>query len=129
MHKPWCLPKGWLDDAGPGLPGPFTLGQKKATSTEVEQSALREVREESGIEAKIIERLGTEQFFFVDRNKEKVFKTVIFFLMEYVRDLPEGFDFETSEIRWVTADEALLLLKPRPGESALITKASLIINS
>ena len=120
----WSLPKGWLDDAGPDLPGPYTLGLKKATSGEVEQAALREVREETGVEAGIVRRLGNEQFFFVDHHHEKVFKTVIYFLMSFVSDLPQGFGSETSEIKWVELSEARVLLKKRKGEYELILKAS-----
>jgi 8-oxo-dGTP pyrophosphatase MutT (NUDIX family) len=119
----WSLPKGWLDDAGPDQPGPFALGQKKATHEEVEVAALREVREETGVEAKIISRIGTDQFFFVDHHHEKVFKTVIFFLMLYIKDLPEGFSSETSEVKWVSFDEACQLLQKRKGECEIIKKA------
>ncbi len=123
----WSLPKGWLDDAGPDQPGPFTLGQKRATSDQVRAAALREVREETGVAAEILSRLGDVKFVFTDHHHEKVFKTVIYFLMEYVRDLPEGFDSETSEIRWVTQQEAPSLLKKRKGESDLIIKANDIL--
>jgi 8-oxo-dGTP pyrophosphatase MutT (NUDIX family) len=123
----WSLPKGWLDDEAPGRPGPKTLGQKRATTEEVEQVALREVREETGVEAKIISRLGTDQFYFVDQNKQKVFKTVIYFLMEFVRYLPEGFGSETSEIAWKDLVEASNLLRRRKGELELIKKAAALI--
>lgn len=123
----WNLPKGWLDDAASDEPGPFTLGQKRATSDQVQESALREVREEGGVEAKIIQRLGTDQFFFVDHHHEKIFKTVIYFLMEYIRDLPEGFGVETSEITWADSAKACELLKSRKGELNLILKANQIV--
>jgi 8-oxo-dGTP pyrophosphatase MutT (NUDIX family) len=123
----WSLPKGWLDDAGPDQPGPYTLGRKRVTPEEVQASALREVREETGVEARIISRLGTEQFFFVDHHHQKVLKTVIFFLMEYVRDLPAGFDRETSEIRWVREGEAGKLLAKRKGEYEIIKKAGSLL--
>jgi ADP-ribose pyrophosphatase YjhB (NUDIX family) len=124
----WSLPKGWLDDAAPGQPGPLTLGLKRASPAEIEQTALREVREETGVEAKIIGRLGTDQFFFTDEKKQKVFKTVIFFLMEYIRDLPEGFGPETSQVNWVDVDTACNLLAKRKGECKLIRQAILKIN-
>jgi len=123
----WCLPKGWLDDAGPDKPGPKTLGLKRATSQEVAATATREVAEETGVKAKIISRLGSNQFFFVDHNREKVLKTVIFFLMEHVSDLPTGFSAETSEIKWVTADEASRLLAKRKGEAELVKKAASLL--
>lgn len=125
----WGLPKGWLDDLADGsLPGPLTLGQKRATDDQIREAALREVREEAGVEAKIISRLGTEQFFFTDQTNQKVFKTVIYFLMEYMRDLPEGFGSETCEIRWTDLDEANLLLAKRRGQYSLLKKAAQIIS-
>lgn len=126
--KPWSLPKGWLDDAEPGQPGPKTLGAKRATSEEVEQVALREVREEAGVEAKIITRLGIDQFYFFDQSKQKIFKTVIYFLMEFVGNLPEGFGSETSEIAWKNAEEAVNLLSGRRGEIELIKKAATLVS-
>jgi 8-oxo-dGTP pyrophosphatase MutT (NUDIX family) len=125
--SPWCLPKGWLDDDPGDAPGPRTLGKIRATPEEVEASALREVCEEGGVEAKIISRLGSEKFMFTDDNKQLVFKFVTFFLMAYIRDIPEGFGSETSEIRWVKVDEAAELLKKRKGEYELIVKAQSLI--
>ncbi len=123
----WSLPKGWLDDAGLDQPGPKTLGLKRATSEEMQSAALREVREETGVEAKIINRLGTVRFFFVDHHREKVLKTVIFFLMEYQADFPESFSSETSEIKWVSLNEAADLLVKRKGEYEIIKKAADIL--
>ncbi|OGD10655.1 hypothetical protein A2397_00090 [Candidatus Amesbacteria bacterium RIFOXYB1_FULL_44_23] len=129
MKDPWCLPKGWLDDASDGIPGPKTLGTSRASTAEVEETALREVREEAGVEARIVQRLGSVQYVFSLADNQKVFKTIIFFLMEYLRDLPEGFGYETSEIVWVDASEACRLLKNRKGECDLIKKAlSVIVN-
>jgi 8-oxo-dGTP pyrophosphatase MutT (NUDIX family) len=123
----WSLPKGWLDDAGHDEPGPLALGQKRASPAQIEAAALREVREETGVEAKISQRLKNVQFFFVDHNHEKVLKTVIFFLMEYVKELPEGFSTETSEIKWVDFGEARKLLQKRKGECEIIKQAQSIL--
>lgn len=54
----WRLPKGWIDDKDNGKsPGPIASGAVKATEKELEKAALREVREEGGINAKIIRKL------------------------------------------------------------------------
>ncbi len=119
----WSLPKGWLDDAGPEMPGPYTLGHKRATADQIQAAALREVAEETGVNAQIVSRLGSVQFFFVDSRHQKVFKTVIYFLMRYMSDLPAGFGYETSQITWVSAVDAKELLKNRKGEYDLIIKA------
>jgi 8-oxo-dGTP diphosphatase len=126
----WTLPKGWLDDASDGVnPGPMTLGVIRAKEDEIRSSALREVTEETGVQAKIVSRLGTVQFFFVDHTVQRVMKTVIFYLMEYQNDSDTGYSFETSAVLWVQKSQAQELLKKRKGEAALITKAEYMINS
>lgn len=126
----WSLPKGWLDDDADGQsPGPMTLGKKRASEDQIQTAALKEVEEEGGVRAKIVSRLGTIQFFFVDQNREKVLKTVIFYLMEYTNDLSEGFGSETSAVNWVSAEQAKVILKKRKGEAELISKAEKMISS
>lgn len=125
----WGLPKGWLDDVDNGnQPGPLTLGEKRATTNDIRETALREVREETGVEAKIISRLGNDQFYFTDREGQKVFKTVIFFLMKYERDIPEGFGSETSEIRWADLETAVQLLGKKRGQCSILNQAAKIIS-
>lgn len=101
----WRLPKGWLDDSGEN-PGPMASGKIKATEEVLEKSALREVAEEGGVEAKIVKKIGTQNFFYTHPVRGKILKFVTFYLMEWVRDLPEGFDGETSEIAWLPYEEA-----------------------
>jgi 8-oxo-dGTP pyrophosphatase MutT (NUDIX family) len=126
----WSLPKGWLDDAPDGVnPGPLTLGQKRATEDQIRETALKEVREEGGVEARIITRLGSIQFFFTDHNQQKVMKTVIFYLMEYQADLPQGPGWESSAVAWYTADAAREILKKRKGEAQLVSQAEKMIQS
>ncbi|HKC04567.1 MAG TPA: NUDIX domain-containing protein, partial [Patescibacteria group bacterium] len=51
----WRLPKGWMDDRDGGdNPGPISSGEVKATDNDLKTGALREVKEEVGVEAKII---------------------------------------------------------------------------
>jgi 8-oxo-dGTP pyrophosphatase MutT (NUDIX family) len=120
----WRLPKGWIDDFDGGKsPGPIASGERKATEEELQTAALREVREEAGVEAKIIEKLGTE-IYFITIKEEKIMKFVTFYLMEWVSDLPEGFGFETSEVQWLPFDEAKKLLKSG-GEKKILEKASM----
>ena len=102
----WRLPKGRLDDNGDSkTAGPLGSGKKKATEEQIKDAALREVGEEGGIAAKIVEKIGTEKYFF-NLGEQKYLKFVTFYLMEWVADLPEGFDFETSEVAWLTFPEA-----------------------
>lgn len=84
----WRLPKGWI---GPG-------------ESSVE-AAKREVQEEGGVEAEVLGKLGNEKFFFV-QDKQKIFKTVTFYLMEYQQEAKGGFSWETEEIDWLPFEEA-----------------------
>lgn len=120
--KIWILPKGWLDDASPGVPGPMASGNIRATEEILKQTALREVREEAGIEAKIISKIGTQKFYYTHPVRGKILKFVTSYLMEWVKDLPEGYDGETSEVRWIPYDEALKTLSI-PREKELLKKA------
>jgi len=124
----WRLPKGWLDDEENGKkPGPYARGEKKADEDLIQKTALREVKEETVVKAKIIKKVGTERFFYKDRE-ELVLKLVSFYLMEYEKDFPEGFDFETSEISWLSFEDAREKLT-YSGEKKILEKAKEILES
>jgi 8-oxo-dGTP pyrophosphatase MutT (NUDIX family) len=118
----WMLPKGRVDDTDGDLPGPMASGIIKADETSLRNAALREVAEETGEEAKIVEKIGTIKYLFTDPARGRIMKFVTFYLMEWVRDLPEGFDGETSEIAWLPFDKALETLSFR-GEKQVLKKA------
>lgn len=101
----WRLPKGWIDE------GETT-----------EETALREVGEEGGVEAQIIQKIETVKYFFVIPDKTKILKFVTFYLMEWNKDLPQGFDGETSEIAWLLYEEAHKRLS-FSGEKQVLKKA------
>ena len=123
----WRLPKGWIDDVGEGKnPGPIASGERKATEEELQSSALREVREEAGVEATVIKKIGTETYFLM-MNDERIMKFVTFYLMEWIADLPEGFGFETSEVGWFEFDEAKKILKSG-GEKKMLEKAMSLLS-
>ncbi len=124
----WRLPKGWLDDEDQGKkPGPKTTGGKKVTEEEIREAAKREVREEGGVEAKIVKKIQTVSFF-ITYEGERILKFITYFLMEYTSDLPEGFGFETSEIAWLPYEEARKKLK-HSNEKKILDKAKELLNS
>lgn len=89
----WSFPKGWIDK-GEGM----------------EDAALREVKEEGGVKARIIKKLPTVKVFFTDETKERVMKFISYFVMEYEGEAEEGVGWETAEVRWVNKAEAETLL-------------------
>ena len=84
----WQLPKGKID------PGETS-----------EKTAVREVKEEGGVEAKPLKKIGTSQYFFFLKGK-RIFKTVTYFLMEYLKDTQKGHDHEVEEILFLPLVEA-----------------------
>jgi 8-oxo-dGTP pyrophosphatase MutT (NUDIX family) len=88
----WALPKG-TPNAGETLA----------------ETALREVREETGVEVEIEEALGEITYFFV-RDRIRFRKTVHFFLMRPVGGSIDEHDHEFDEVRWTAMDEALRLM-------------------
>lgn len=106
----WMLPKGWIDNENENTPGPIASGKIKADEDSLHQTAIREVREETGVDAEIIKKIGTVKFFYTHPERGKILKFVTYYLMERKSELKEGFDFETSEISWLPFDEAHKIL-------------------
>lgn len=92
----WQLPKGLID------PGETS-----------EQAALREVREEAGIEGEIVGKIDTINYWFVadyGSGRRRYHKFVHFFLMRSIGGDVENHDHEVEESRWVSMDQALQML-------------------
>ena len=121
----WRLPKGWIDNKSKSLPGAVASGIRRGSEDEIQQAALREVREEGGVEAKIMKKLGTIQFFF-SLQGQRILKFVTFYLMEWIKDLKQGFGEETQEVEWLPFAEAYKKLK-YSSEKATLKKANDVI--
>lgn len=125
----WRLPKGWIDNEKPTVPGPMASGKVRADEESLQKSAIREVCEEAGVEAEIIEKIGVEKLFFNSKIRGgNVLKFVTFYLMKWEKDLAEGFDGETLEIAWLPYDEAYKKLF-FSGEKQILKKAKETFNS
>jgi 8-oxo-dGTP pyrophosphatase MutT (NUDIX family) len=70
-----------------------------------QDAALREVREETGLEAELVERLGDVRYWYV-RGGERVMKIVAFFLFRYRSGSVENHDHEVEEALWIPLDDA-----------------------
>ena len=90
QHHGWVFPKG-------------LIGDKKEKETK-ENAALREVEEETGIKGRIIKPLQPVTYWYVF-EKEKIKKTVYYFLMEFVKGDTKNHDFEMENVEWVPIEE------------------------
>ena len=88
----WALPKGTPD-----------------SGETIDQTALRETREETGVEVEIEASLGSIRYFFV-RGTTRFNKVVHFFLMRPIGGALELHDGEFDEVRWAPVAEALALM-------------------
>jgi 8-oxo-dGTP pyrophosphatase MutT (NUDIX family) len=79
-----------------GHPGP---GESAA------DAAWREVREETGLEAELVEKLDDIRYWYV-RGGERVMKIVSFFLFRYRKGSVADHDHEVEEALWIPLDEA-----------------------
>lgn len=88
----------------------------------VESAAVREVREETGLEARIEAPLGDIRYFYVWEGV-RVRKTVHFFLMRSTGGRVSLHDHEMEEVRWFPLEEALKLAAYR-GEREVLERAA-----
>jgi 8-oxo-dGTP pyrophosphatase MutT (NUDIX family) len=86
-----------------------------------EQTAVREVREETGINATVREPLGDVRYWY-RRGGRRVHKTVHFFLCDFVSGSTADHDHEVDEARWIPLADAPRVLS-YTGERALIEGA------
>lgn len=86
----WSLPKGTPD-----------------RGETMEQTALREVREETGLKVALEEPIGSIQYWFMQPPDPTRFnKTVHFYLMTCYGGSINDHDYEFDEVEWVPIDEA-----------------------
>lgn len=86
-----------------------------------EQAAIREVREETGVEAELIGDLGEIRYQYA-RKRGPVDKTVAFFLFEYRSGDVADHDHEIEEAHWMPLEEAARKLT-HAGEREIVTRA------
>ena len=104
----WALPKGIIDE-----------GERP------EETAIREVAEETGVEGRLVTKLGDVRYVYTWAG-ERVFKVVSFYLVRYSRgrlgELAPAMQVEVEEARWQPLEEAPKLLAYK-GEREMAEKA------
>lgn len=86
-------------------------------------AALREVREEAGVETTVREKLGDVRYWY-QRDGMRIAKTVAFFLLDYVSGEPDNHDHEVEHARWIDLEEAARSLSYK-GERDMAARALL----
>ena len=109
----WALPKGRID-----------AGESAA------ETAVREVREETGVEGRLVEKLGDVRYVYTANwegaRGERIFKVVSFFLLRAGRGrigaIEESMRIEVAEARWLPLEDAPQILS-YGGEREMAAKA------
>src|SRR5205823_14177993 len=112
-ERAWARPKGHVD-----------AGESAA------ETAVREVREETGVEGRLVEKLGDVRYVYTasweEARGERIFKVVSFFLLRAGRgrigEIDEAMRIEVAEARWLPLEEAPRLLT-YGGERQMALKA------
>ena len=86
-----------------------------------EETAGREVREETGITVDVREPLGDVSYMY-RRGGRRIRKTVHFYLCSFVSGSTSDHDHEVEDARWISLQEARTALT-YPGERELIDRA------
>jgi len=110
----WALPKGNI-----------SVGEKP------DETALREVQEETGLEGTLIAKLGDVRYVYTWAG-ERVFKVVSFYLLRYARgrlgDLAPRHAHEVADVRWLPLEEAPQLLAYK-GERDMAERALALLKN
>lgn len=110
----WGLPKGLVD---------------RERKEPLEEAALREVREETGLHGRVLERIDKVEYWYRwKENDEPVryHKIVYFFLIQHQGGDIKDHDYEVDEVRWFPLAEAMRVASYE-SEREILRKAGKIL--
>jgi ADP-ribose pyrophosphatase YjhB (NUDIX family) len=106
-HKGWVFPKGFVGDVNKGESN--------------EAAALREVEEEGGVKAKIVNPEPIVSHYGYELEGILYKKTVLYFLMEYLSGDPKDHDWEMMNAKFVHEEDVVKILT-YPSDIQAFTK-------
>lgn len=92
QHHGWVFPKGFIAD--------------KIEGESKEETALREVEEETGIQGKILEPVDPITYFY-DMDEEKHEKTVYYYIMQHMGGDITKHDWEMENVEWLPIENVM----------------------
>ena len=96
QHKGWVFPKGLVGDTN--------------QNEKMEDAALREVEEEGGVKARIVNPKPVEAAYSYVWNDMQIDKNVYYYLMEYISGDPANHDWEMIDAQFTSAEEVRKIL-------------------
>ena len=108
----WCLPKGLVEKG-----------------ENIARTAHREVKEETGLDGKIIKLIDNIHYFYISKEggeTTRIFKIVYFFLMEYTGGDVKDHDTEVHDCKWFPIDDAIEMAEYK-DEQGILVKAKAIL--
>ncbi|MCL5434781.1 MAG: NUDIX domain-containing protein [Patescibacteria group bacterium] len=112
QHHGWVFPKGLIGD--------------HVENEDKNETALREVEEETGVRGKIIKTLSPTDYWYVFEG-EKIKKTVYYYLMTVVSEDITKHDKEMENVEWLSAEKVEQRLT-YPSEKRVWQEALKILN-
>lgn len=123
QHKGWVFPKGLVGDHAKDEP--------------MEEAALREVEEEGGVKAKIVDKKPVIVSYkykwpssakaSAGKENSLINKTVYYYLMEYVSGDPKNHDWEMMDAKFVSEEEVKKTLT-YPSDQEAFEKILKLVN-
>lgn len=110
-HHGWVFPKGLIGD--------YVKNEGK------EDTALREVEEETGVKAKIVKPIEPIEYWYVFEG-QKIKKTVYYYIMEYISGDIKNHDWEMENVEWLKKEEIEARLT-YPSDKKIWKEASKLI--
>lgn len=109
-RKIWCLPKGIIEKR-----------------EKIEEAALREVEEETGLSGEIVTKIDQiDYWFYWSQEATRYHKTVYFYLIKFLTGDTRAHDDEVEAAEWFPIEEALEKLTFK-NEREIVQKALLTI--